>query len=124
MPYMNTVNVKDVQVLDWEVDGTFHVDCYYQAFDYYVVVEDTNGDRWVHEVVFDGRPELVETPEDCYLSRGNMDAAKEAATTLAFRVATRGFINLSHWDFHEFFSLTLEERMDQEYEREQMERYG
>jgi len=124
MPYNNIREVANVQVLDWEVEGTFHVDTYYQAFDYYVVVEDVSGERWVHEVVFSGRPELVETPEDCYLSRGSVYEAQEAAAKLAKRVENSGYINLAHWGFHEYFSLSLEQRLNQEAEYEDMHRRG
>ena len=124
MPYSNTRKVANVQVLDWEVEGTFHVDTYYQAFDYYVVVEDDCGERWVHEVVFSGRPELVETPEDCYLSRGSVYEAQEEANKLAARVEARGNINLKHWGFHEYFSLSLEQKLNQEAEYEEMYRQG
>ena len=103
MPYNNIREVKDIQVIEWEVEGTFHIDTYYSAFNYYILVEDTSGERWVHEHVF---------------------ANSDKAANFARKVENSGYINLTHWGFHEYFSLSLEQKLNQEAEYEDMHRRG
>lgn len=103
MPYSNIRRIKSVvSVIEWEVNGDFHIDQYYPSFINYVIAEDDNGEKWVHENAF---------PND-----------SKAANRLAEQVQDAGFINIKHWGFHEYFSLSYEERMEYEAEMEQDER--
>jgi hypothetical protein len=104
MPYSNVREVKDVQVTDWVFEGEFHEDTQYFDTVYYVVAEDDAGERWVHEVAFPNDP--------------------QGAARLASRVLFAGKLNLKHWGFHEFFSLTLEQRLGEEAYHEDMHRRG
>jgi hypothetical protein len=104
MSYSNLRQVKDVMVSDWMIEGEFHEDTQYYNFLYYVVVEDDAGERWVHHVIF----------------QNDLNGAEALAT----KVKECGVINLKHWGFHEFFSLSLEERLNQEAAHEDMHRRG
>lgn len=102
-PYSNIRKVlKVTYVLEWEVEGEWFIDHMIPSFINYVIAEDDNGEKWVHQNVF---------PND-----------SESAQKLCKRVNEAGFINLKYWGFHEFFSLSYEERMQAECEREEEER--
>ena len=104
MPYSNIRKVDYAELIEWEVAGEFHIDQYYPSFDYYILVEDDTGDRWVHEVVFHDE--------------------KESAQALATRIEYSGFINLTHWGFHDYFSLSLEQKLNAEAGMEALARNG
>ena len=101
MPYSNIRKVYNVTIYDWVVAGEIHEDTQYMDTIYYVVAEDDHGERWVHECTFTND--------------------QDAAVRLAQMVDSWGLINLSHWGFHDFFSLSLEERLAQQYEDERMD---
>ena len=102
MPYSEIRRIKEVvSVVEWEIEGDFHIDQDYPVFINYVIAEDDNGEKWVHERNF---------PND-----------SKAAKRLADRVQNAGFISLKHWGFHEYFSLSFEERMNHEAELEALE---
>ena len=111
-PYSNIRRIKSVvSVMEWEVEGEWNIDHMIPHFINYIVAEDDNGEKWVHENAF---------PDD-----------REAAIRLAKQVEESGFINIKHWGFHEYFSLSYEERMqyecqmeEDEHEREYMEDHG
>jgi len=105
MPYSNIRKVKDVMLADWVVEGEFHEDTQYYDTIYYVIAEDELGERWVHRCKF-------------------LNEDVEYATRLLDRVKARGVIDLLHWEFDEFFSLTLEQRLTEEAFHEDMHRRG
>jgi hypothetical protein len=96
-------NVLRVDVPSWLFEGEFHEDTQYYVEAFYIVAHCNDG-AYVHEVTF---------PDDL-----------EGAERLARRVEEKGFINLKHWGFHEFFSLSLEERLMNEAHHEDLHRKG
>ena len=86
-PYSNIRKVhKCTFVVEWEVEGEYHIDQYYPAFVNYVIAEDENGEKWVHENAF---------PNDY-----------KAAQRLAKRGNEAAFNCIKHWGYHEYFSLS------------------
>lgn len=69
---------------------------YYTAETYSVLVEDINGNRWVHEVEFKGCS--VETLEDGFkIFHDIRQEASKQAHILKRRVTMAQSINLDHW---------------------------
>lgn len=126
MPHSNKGfrKVVNASVVEWEIEGQYLIDCYYPSTNYYVLVEDDQGEVWVHEHVFNDSAELVEDGQgDCFVARSWGEGLKEA-NRLADRVNSWGIINLDHWGYHDFFSLSLEERLHEEWIHENMHRKG
>ena len=98
------MNVTNVVVVDWEVKGEYHEDTYYPSFAYHVLADFADGSRLAHEVTF------VDDPE--------------GAERLAARVEAAGEADPEHWDFHDFFSRSLENRLDMEAMHEDFHRRG
>jgi hypothetical protein len=103
MPYSNIRKVNDVTIGDWVHEGEWIEDTRYDDITYAVTAHTDDG-IWVHENAF-----------------MNDEAG---AKRLAARVEARGVICLKHWGFHEFFSLTLEQRLNEESYHEDMHRKG
>lgn len=101
--YDNTRKVLDVVVNDWVHEGEYHEDTQYFDRTFAVTAHCDDG-TYVHECAFLNDP--------------------AEANRLADRVQARGVINLKHWGFHEFFSLSLEERLNEEAYHEDMHRRG
>ena len=110
MPYSNIRKVVDVEVPSWTEEGEYHEDTQYYIDYIYVVATCDTGEKFVHEVVFSNETYSKE--------------AGDRANRLADRVMERGYINLKHWGFHEYFSLTLEQKLNQEAIYEDMHRKG
>jgi len=101
--YDNTRKVNDVTVGDWVSEGEYHEDTQYFDTTYAVTAHCDDG-IYVHECAFLNNP--------------------AGANALADRVEAHGVINLKHWGFHEFFSLTLEQRLNEEAYHEELHRSG
>lgn len=101
--YSDTRNVIATELGTWEVKGEWCEDHYIYHMQYFVIAHCEDG-KYVHEFTFvdDG----------------------EAAERLRLRVEERGVIDLRHWGFHEFFSLTLEEKFAEEAYHEDLHRRG
>ena len=110
MPYSNIRKVESVETVEWVVEGEYHEDTQYFVNQYYVIANCEGGERYVHEVVFANPDDLEDT--HARLAR------------FIDRVEERGVINLKHWGFHDYFSLTLEEKMNAEAEMEDHARHG
>jgi hypothetical protein len=110
MPYSNTRKVVDIETLEWVVEGEYHEDTQYFVNQYYVLAVCEGGERYVHEQVFFNELDLGQ--------------AKADLQRFVERVEARGYINLKHWSFHEYFSLTLEQKWDVEAEMEDHARHG
>lgn len=91
---MNIRNVASVSTGSWDTESGMR---------YYAIVVCDTMERFVHEVIFDCPDRLARFCQ---------------------RVETRGFINLRYWGFHEFFSLTLEQRLNEEAYHEDLHRRG
>ena len=98
------LSVVDVEVPSWLYEGEWVEDRHLMKEVFYVLAHCSDDHAYVHEVSFVN------------------DA--EAAERLAARVKERGVIDLAHWGFHEFFSLTLEQRWTQEAYHENLHRTG
>lgn len=87
--------VLSVYVQHWLAEGEFVEDT--QTFDiiYFVCAELADGRTLVHDVSFIGEPERAE-----YLVK---------------RVEAAGHINEEYWYVHDFFSRSLQERLDVEF---------
>lgn len=85
------IGVQNVYIRDWVVQGEFIEDTQYFDTIYFVMVDLEDGRTLCH----------------------NRSFANElhCASSLAQRVEAFGFINEDHWYEHEFFSLSLEERL-------------
>ena len=101
--YDNTRTVTDVVVNDWVHEGEWVEDTQYFDRTFAVTAHCEDG-IYVHENAFMNDP--------------------AEANRLADRVQARGVINLKHWGFHEFFSLTLEQRLSEEAYHEELHRSG
>lgn len=95
--------VTEVSTGDWVSEGEFHIDCQYYDTAYFIIAHCEDG-KYVHE--------------------HNFVNDAEAAYAFADRVAERGVIDLAYWGFHEFFSLSLEERFAEEAHHEDLHRRG
>lgn len=103
--------VKNVRVVDWEVEGEYHEDTYYPTIVYYVVAEIAGG------VVQHGRRYEAMVSIHSFTD-------PERAEALARRVEAAGRINPDHWYIHDFFSLSLEARLNEEAHHEELHRKG
>jgi hypothetical protein len=101
MPAFRTVT--DVTIGDWEHEGEFREDTQYYDTTYAIIAHTPDG-KFVHENAFMNDP--------------------DGAERFSRRVAERGVINLAHWGFHEFWSLTMEERFEAEAYHENLHRHG
>ena len=110
MPYSNTRKVISVETIEWVVEGEYVEDTQYLVNLYYILANCEGGERYVHEVVFSD-------PDD-------LQAALAKVERFVNRVEARGVINLAHWGFHEYFSLTLEQKWDAEFRIEQAAQKG
>jgi hypothetical protein len=111
------LKVANVQVVSWQVEGMWCED-HYKPYNIFMVVAEIEGgykgfSALVHEVRF---PEL----------RGDdwQPEAEARAEALAARIARVGLIDDSHWCVDEFFSLSLEQRLNEEAYHEDMHRKG
>ena len=110
MPYSNTRKVIDVEVVSWTVEGEYHEDTQYYIDQFFVIANCEGGERYVHEVVF--------------FDEHDLSNAHARVDQFIQRVEARGVINLKHWGFHEYFSLSLEQKMNAEAEMEDHARHG
>ena len=101
MPAMR--KVLNVTIGDWITEGEWHEDMQYHDTQYFIIAECADG-KYVHEFYFLNNP--------------------EGAERFAQRVEDRGYIDLVYWGFHEFFSLSLEERLIAEAYHEGLYRGG
>lgn len=100
-------------VVDWVVRGEFHEDTQYFDTIYFVMVELEDGRTMCQNHSFNDRDDYREEV-----------SAKDQACRLVARVEDRGYINEDHWYFHDFFSHSLEARLDIEAEYENYARHG
>ena len=96
---LRKVNRTDIG--DWVSLGEFHEDTQYHNTTYSIIAHCEDG-IYVHEIAFLNDP--------------------EGAERLRQRVEDYGYIDLAHWGFHEFWSLTLEERFAEEAWHENLHR--
>lgn len=109
---MAQIKVIDVYLRDWMVRGEFVEDTQYYNTVWFVCADLEDGRTLIHNVSFE------DVGSDLYTRFEGLDAAKR----LAKRVEDAGSINEEHWYFHDFFSHSLESRMDIEAEYEQSAR--
>ena len=103
--------ISDVYLRDWVVAGPFYIDTQYYDLHVYVVAH-TDDEILVHERTFvlpigNGYREDYDDPE--------------VIEAFVKRIQKEGTIDKEHWYFHEFFSRTLEEKLQIEAAREKME---
>jgi hypothetical protein len=110
------LKVANVQIVDWQFQGEWCEDHYKVVTSYMVLAElkvpyrGEDGEEpfairaLVHDIGF---------PDDL-----------EGAKRLAARVEKAGVIDNKYWFFHEFFSRTLEQRLNEEAYHEDMHRKG
>jgi len=97
-------NVLDVYTGDWMVEGEWIVDV--QTYDLLVfVLVDTPHGTFAHNRTFK-LPDW-HNGDDTYDSR-------EDVQRLIDRITAKGEVDLDHWYFHDFFSRSLEDRLNNE----------
>lgn len=111
---MSRINIRNVYISDWVVEGEFHEDTQYFDTILFVCADLEDGRTLVHNVSFKDSGSALRW------SRDGMEAAKR----LAQRVEDRGWIDEDHWYFHDFFSHSLESRLGIEAEYENYARHG
>lgn len=111
---MSRANVTSVYIRDWVVEGEFHEDTQYFDTILFVCAELEDGRTLVHNVSFNDSGTALRWSQD----------GVEEAERLASRVEARGWIDEDHWYFHEFFSRTLQDRLNIEAQYEDYARKG
>lgn len=98
------LDVVSAYVVSWLYEGEWMEDTQRIDERFFVVAQCGDGGTYVHEVTFFNDP--------------------KGADRLAKRVEERGIVDMQHWGFHEYFSLTLEQRWEQESYHENLHRHG
>ena len=120
------LKVKDVQVVSWDHEGAW-VEDHQSIIRCYMVLVKVEGGYRGDDGDWDwGYEGLV---HDVYFPDGDLDGnvdldAPDKAEALAIRIRNAGVINSEHFHIHDFFSLSLEQRLNEEAHHEDLHRRG